>query len=65
MAAWGVPETLELDLEGLRVAMIHDSGPAAGRPARMRRRFPNARVVVFGHPHIPLDHTEARIIPVT
>jgi predicted phosphodiesterase len=35
--------------------MIHDSGPAAGRPARMRRRFPGAELVVFGHSHIPLD----------
>lgn len=52
------PETLELDLGGLRVAMIHDSGAARGRPARMRRRFPTADLVVFGHSHIPLDHSE-------
>ena len=58
VAAWGAPDTLELDLGGLRAAMIHDSGPAAGRPARMRRRFPGAELVVFGHSHIPLDHTE-------
>ncbi|WP_436761391.1 metallophosphoesterase family protein [Streptosporangium sp. V21-05] len=50
------PETLELDLGGLRVAMIHDSGTAQGRLARMRRRFPEADLVVFGHSHIPLDH---------
>ncbi|WP_329082320.1 metallophosphoesterase family protein [Streptosporangium sp. NBC_01469] len=50
------PETLELDLGGLRVAMIHDSGAARGRLARMRRRFPGAGLVVFGHSHIPLDH---------
>ena len=56
VAAWGAPDTLELDLDGLPAAMIHDSGPAAGRPARMRRRFPAARLVVFGHSHIPLDH---------
>ncbi|WP_440070741.1 metallophosphoesterase family protein [Streptosporangium sp. OZ121] len=49
------PETLELDLGGLRVAMIHDSGAAQGRLARMRRRFPEADLVVFGHSHIPLD----------
>ena len=55
VAAWGAAETAELDLDGLRVAMIHDSGPAAGRPARMRRRFPAADLVVFGHSHIPLD----------
>ncbi|WP_405142100.1 metallophosphatase family protein [Sphaerisporangium sp. NBC_01403] len=50
------PETLELELAGLRVAMIHDSGAAAGRWARMRRRFPDAELVVYGHSHIPLDH---------
>lgn len=55
VAAWGAPGTLELDLAGLRVAMIHDSGPAAGRLGRLRRRFPDAGLVVFGHSHIPLD----------
>ena len=58
VAAWGAPDTLELDLAGLNVAMLHDSGPAPGRPARLRRRFPEADLVVFGHSHIPLDHTE-------
>jgi putative phosphoesterase len=57
VVAWGAPETLELDLAGLRVAMIHDSGQATGRTARMRRRFPAADVVVFGHSHIPMDVT--------
>jgi predicted phosphodiesterase len=37
------------------MAMIHDSGPAVGRLARMRRNFPAADLVVFGHSHIPLD----------
>ncbi len=58
VAAWGAPETTQLELDGLAVAMIHDSGQAAGRPARMRRRFPEAGLVVFGHSHIPWD-TEA------
>lgn len=49
------PETLELDLDGLRAALIHDAGPAKGRIARMRRRFPEAELVVFGHSHLPLD----------
>ncbi|HLU72870.1 MAG TPA: metallophosphoesterase family protein [Nonomuraea sp.] len=53
------PETLELELGGLRVGMTHDSGPAKGRLARMRRRFPEADLVVFGHSHIPLDESEA------
>lgn len=57
VAAWGAPTTLELSLAGLPVAMIHDSGPASGRAGRMRRRFPGAALVVFGHSHIPLDST--------
>ena len=49
-----LPESLEIDLGGVRVAMVHDSGPAAGRMMRMRTRFPRARLVVFGHSHLPL-----------
>ena len=55
VAAWGAAETAALSVAGLRVAMIHDSGQAAGRLARMRTRFPEADLVVFGHSHIPLD----------
>ena len=50
-----LPETRQFVLDGVRVAMIHDSGAAKGRGARMRRRFPDADVVVFGHSHIPWD----------
>ena len=55
VAAWGAPETLEVELEGLRVAMVHDSGAKAGRGPRLRRLFPQAELVVFGHSHIPWD----------
>jgi putative phosphoesterase len=55
VAAWGAAETASLALDGLRVGMIHDSGPASGRLLRMRNRFPDADLVVFGHSHIPLD----------
>jgi putative phosphoesterase len=54
VAAWGAAETAALTAGGLRVAMIHDSGPAAGRLPRLRARFPAADLVVFGHSHIPL-----------
>lgn len=57
VAAWGAEETWESELDGLRVAMIHDAGPKQGRTGRMRRRFPHADLVVFGHSHIPLDET--------
>jgi putative phosphoesterase len=55
VAAWGAPETLELELGGLRVAMLHDSGAKTGRGRRLRRLFPTADLVVFGHSHIPWD----------
>ena len=56
ISEWGAPDQLTINLGGLEVAMIHDSGPAGGRAARLRRRFPLAELVVFGHSHIPLDH---------
>jgi uncharacterized protein len=49
------PETLQLTLDGLVVAMIHDAGPKEGRAVRLHRRFPDADLVVFGHSHIPLN----------
>jgi uncharacterized protein len=48
-----LPETLEVVLAGVRVGMIHDSGPARGRERRLHDRFPGADVVVFGHSHVP------------
>lgn len=53
-----LPETVEPDLGGVRIAMIHDSGRKEGRRKRLARRFPQARVVVFGHSHIPLLEDE-------
>ncbi|MGH3160859.1 MAG: metallophosphoesterase family protein [Streptosporangiaceae bacterium] len=57
VAEWGAPRTAELDLDGLKVNMVHDSGAAAGRLTRLRHRFPGADLVVFGHSHIPLDES--------
>ncbi len=48
-----LPERLVLELAGVRVAMVHDSGPRKGRQARLHRAFPDADLVVFGHSHIP------------
>ena len=50
-----LPETRLLDVDAVRIGMVHDSGPAKGRAARLRRRFPDADLVVFGHSHIPWD----------
>lgn len=52
-----LPETVELTLAGVRIGMLHDSGPARGRAQRLRQRFPDADLVVFGHSHIPWNET--------
>jgi uncharacterized protein len=49
-----LPETRVVDLDGVRIAMVHDAGPAAGRLERLRRRFPGTDAVIFGHSHLPL-----------
>lgn len=48
-----LPETLELQLDGINIAVIHDSGPKTGRRNRMKKRFPKSRIVIYGHSHIP------------
>lgn len=48
-----LPERLVVELAGVKVAMVHDSGPRKGRGARLHRVFPDADLVVFGHSHIP------------
>jgi uncharacterized protein len=53
-----LPETVEVELGGARIAMIHDAGPASGRIGRMRARFPEADAVVFGHSHLPLHEED-------
>jgi putative phosphoesterase len=53
-----LPAALELELDGVRIAMTHDAGPARGRLLRMRRRFPRAAVVIFGHSHVPLHEVD-------
>ncbi len=57
-----LPEAREFEFGGVRVAVIHDSGPKRGRRKRMGRRFPNARVVVFGHSHIPFLEEDGNLL---
>jgi uncharacterized protein len=49
-----LPLTRIVEADGARIAMLHDSGPADGRLARLKRRFPGTQAVVFGHSHMPL-----------
>jgi putative phosphoesterase len=54
-----LPASATVEAAGATIAVTHDAGPAKGRLARMRRRFPQADAVVFGHSHLPLhEHAE-------
>jgi len=54
-----LPEVAEVELDGLRLAVVHETGPAAGREQRCAARFQRADVLIFGHSHIPWDSTAA------
>jgi putative phosphoesterase len=53
-----LPESLQVEIGDHTVALLHDTGPAKGRLARMRARFPEADALVFGHSHLPLHEEE-------
>ena len=55
-----LPETADAVIDGIRFAMIHETGSAAGRETRCEAQFPDADVLVFGHSHIPWDTTSPR-----
>ena len=55
-----LPERFVVELGGCEVAAVHDSGPAGGRTARLRRWFPQADVVIFGHSHLPWHEIDVR-----
>ena len=58
VARWGARPRIETQLGGISVGMVHDSGPRRGRAGRLRRWFPTADLVVFGHSHIPMSLSE-------
>jgi hypothetical protein len=57
--AEALPAVATVSAEGIRIAIVHDAGPARGRLSRLRSRFPDADAVVFGHSHMPL-HEQAQ-----
>ena len=59
---WGATDETEVELGGVLVGMVHDSGAKSGRRARMRKRFPDARVVVFGHSHLPVNEDDGDLL---
>jgi putative phosphoesterase len=52
-----LPEVAYAELEGVRFAVVHETGPAQGRETRCAARFGGTDVLVFGHSHIPWDTT--------
>jgi uncharacterized protein len=69
VACWGnndgpvlrsrLPARADVLLEGPHFTVVHETGSAAGREARMSRLYPDTDVLVFGHSHIPWDTTSS------
>ena len=69
VACWGnndgeelrsrLPERADITLDGVRFTVVHETGGASGRDARMAKLYPDTDVLVFGHSHIPWDSTAA------
>jgi hypothetical protein len=67
VACWGnndgpalrarLPERADVMLGALHLTVVHETGAAANREARMSRLYPDSDVLVFGHSHIPWDTT--------
>jgi putative phosphoesterase len=50
-----LPEVARATLDGIRFAVVHETGGREGREARMAAAFPETDVLIFGHSHIPWD----------
>lgn len=67
LACWGnndgpalrarLPEVARAEIGGVRIAVVHETGAAAGREERCAAAYPDTDVLVFGHSHIPWDTT--------
>lgn len=54
-----LPEVARLELAGVKLAVVHETGTATGRERRCAAAYPDVDVLVFGHSHIPWDSTAA------
>jgi len=50
-----LPEVARETVDGIRIAVVHETGPASGREARADAAYPDTDLLVFGHSHIPWD----------
>lgn len=55
-----LPEVARETIDGIRFAVVHETGPSMGREARCDAAYPDTEVLVFGHSHIPWDTTTPR-----
>ncbi|TDC34602.1 metallophosphoesterase family protein [Kribbella albertanoniae] len=55
-----LPEVARVTLDGLAVAVVHETGTSKGREERCERVYPGVDLLVFGHSHIPWDTTTPR-----
>ncbi|MCW2832210.1 MAG: hypothetical protein JWN68_163 [Nocardioides sp.] len=54
-----LPEVARVEIEGLRLGVVHETGASKGREERCSALYPDLDVLVFGHSHIPWDTTTA------
>jgi putative phosphoesterase len=52
-----LPEIARVEIDGVRIAVVHETGAKEGRERRMDAAFPGTDLLVFGHSHIPWDST--------
>lgn len=67
VACWGnndgpglrarLPEVARVELDGLRLGVVHETGQKLRREERVDAAYPDLDVLVFGHSHIPWDTT--------
>ena len=55
-----LPEVARVEVDGVRIGVVHETGQATGREARCAAAYPDLDVLVFGHSHIPWDTTALR-----
>ncbi len=54
-----LPEVARATIEGVRLAVVHETGGKDGRERRAETAFPDTDLLVFGHSHIPWDSESA------